>query len=160
MFHLIFSHNILPRQHHVECTAQRELVTLMVARLEPINLPFFVFQTIRTEAQSTSREGLPYGVMLTHLMLDAEIAVRHHEPTSMQLGPINNAVEEMERHIIGALEKVVAPVITNVAAIKERLNEIMSRQLELKKAQENDWEDIKQRIDDVEEDLMKEMKNA
>lgn len=119
-------------------------------------------------------------------MLDAEIAVRHHESTSMQLGPINNvtcrcsfahglgpqcpeaaswrqgglaqAMEEMERRIVGTLEKAIAPIFTSVAAIKERLNEIVSRQLELKKAQENGWEDIKQRIDDVEQDLMKEMK--
>ncbi|KAB1212550.1 hypothetical protein CJ030_MR5G006244 [Morella rubra] len=70
MFHLIVSHNIFPKQHQTECTAECAQVILMMARLKQFDLPLFIFQTKRTEAQSTSKEGLQYGNMLTQLIVD------------------------------------------------------------------------------------------
>lgn len=62
---------------------------MIVARMEPIDLPLFVFQTIRAKAQSTAKEGLPYSVMLIQFMLDVGVVVEHHEPTTVQLNIIN-----------------------------------------------------------------------
>ncbi|KAB1228102.1 hypothetical protein CJ030_MR4G013704 [Morella rubra] len=157
MFHLIFNHNIL-----------------MVARLEPFNIQLFLFQTMRTDAQSTSKEGLPFGVMLTLMMLDAEVAARHHEPTLMQLGYINamtyrcsmahgsgsqcpkamsqhlgglsRAVQEMEHRIVHVVEMTIASIISSLAAMEKRLEIIESMQLVLKKAHEESQEDIMQRM--------------
>ncbi|KAB1202141.1 hypothetical protein CJ030_MR8G020219 [Morella rubra] len=45
---------------------------------------------MRTEAQSKSKEGLPYGNLLTELIMDASVDAICYEPTSMRLSPINN----------------------------------------------------------------------
>ncbi|KAB1213358.1 hypothetical protein CJ030_MR5G003572 [Morella rubra] len=54
------------------------------------DLPLFVFQTMRTEAQLMSKEGMSFKNMLTWIILDAGVEAIRHEPTSMQLGPINS----------------------------------------------------------------------
>lgn len=62
---------------------------MMVERLEPIDLPLLIFQTIQTEALSSARKGLPYSVMLTQLMLDYGVKVRPHDPIDTQFSPIS-----------------------------------------------------------------------
>ncbi|KAB1216612.1 hypothetical protein CJ030_MR4G025773 [Morella rubra] len=161
-------------------------VMLMVARLESFNLTLFVFQTMRTEAQSTSKEGLPFRVMLTQMILDVGAVAKRQESMLMQLSPINSVtcwrslahgsgsqhpevvlwhldgltgtVEEMEHRIVRTVERAIFPIITSLAAMRKRLEEIESMQLELKKAHDMGREGIIQRIDDVELDLVKEMK--
>ncbi|KAB1206503.1 hypothetical protein CJ030_MR7G000041 [Morella rubra] len=45
---------------------------------------------MRIEAQSTSKEALLYGNLLTKLIMDARVNATHYESTSMQLDPINS----------------------------------------------------------------------
>ncbi|KAB1226563.1 hypothetical protein CJ030_MR1G001459 [Morella rubra] len=72
--------------------------------------------------------------------------------------PLACVLEEVECHIVGAFNKAISPIITSLAVMDERLSEIESRQQAMEKAQKDVWEDIMQRIDDVEHDLVKEIK--
>lgn len=62
---------------------------LMVARQEPLNLPLFMFQTVQTEAKSTTSYALPHRLMLTWFMIDAGVQLRADEPTIKLLEPID-----------------------------------------------------------------------
>ncbi|KAB1226124.1 hypothetical protein CJ030_MR1G023927 [Morella rubra] len=148
MLHLIVCHNIFPKQHHKECTAKRAQVMLMLARLELFDLSLFIIQTMRTEVQSASKEGLPYGSLLTQLIVDVRIDATRYEPTSMQLGAINSGTCQrlmMKRRILHAVEKAVVPIISSLAAMEKRLEKIESMQLELKKTNDEGWKDIMHR---------------
>ncbi|KAB1212342.1 hypothetical protein CJ030_MR5G020707 [Morella rubra] len=115
------------------------------------------------------------------MMLDAKVVAKRHEPRFMQLGPINGVTyqclmahgsgsqhpEVAPRHSgnliqaiqeMDAVDMTIAPIITNLAPIEKRLENIESMQLELKKAHDEGQEDIMERIDDVKFDFVQEMK--
>ncbi|KAB1212928.1 hypothetical protein CJ030_MR5G001850 [Morella rubra] len=140
---------------------------------------------MRTEAQSTSKEGLPYGNLLTQLIMDAGVDEKRYELTSMQLDIINNgtyrllmahgsgsqhplsilqhlggmtrALLEMEHIILHAVETAIAHIINSLVAMEKKLEKIGSMQLELKKTNGEGWKDIMQRIADVEGDVLQEL---
>lgn len=86
VLHLIFIHNIDPRLHHPKCTIHLAWFMLMVRRMEPIDHPLYMFLVIPSEAQPGSAvQGLPYGLMLSHILVDVGFEVRRHEPMSKQL---------------------------------------------------------------------------
>ncbi|KAB1202116.1 hypothetical protein CJ030_MR8G004283 [Morella rubra] len=114
---------------------------------------------MRTKAQSTSKEGLPFKNMLTQLTLDARVEGKRHEPTLMQLNPINAVSQHLGgmAWAVQEIEMAIAPIISSLAAMEKRLEKIESMQLELKKANDMGQEDIMQRIDDVKADMVQEL---
>ncbi|KAB1213536.1 hypothetical protein CJ030_MR5G023017 [Morella rubra] len=107
---------------------------------------------MKIEAQSTSKEGPPYGNLLIKMIMDVRVDATRYEPNLMQLGTINNgtsaprrlsgmtraqqdirALLESEHSILHAVAKAIAPIISTLAAIEKRLEKIELMQLELKK---------------------------
>lgn len=80
----------------------------------------------------------------------AEVAHSRPPPTSV--------LKDVERCIVGTFKQVIAPVITCLAAMDKRLSRIESRQDALEQTLKDGREDIMERIDDVEWDLVVELK--
>ncbi|KAB1219225.1 hypothetical protein CJ030_MR3G001292 [Morella rubra] len=64
----------------------------------------------------------------------------------------------MEHSIVHDVEIAIALIISSLAAMEKRFEKTKSMQLELKKANDEGREDIMQRINDVEADMVQEMK--
>ncbi|KAB1220437.1 hypothetical protein CJ030_MR3G009897 [Morella rubra] len=64
ILHLIFAYNIEPRAHMTECPIMRGELMLAVARGCVIDLPLYIFLSLRSEAKINSSARLPYSLLV------------------------------------------------------------------------------------------------
>lgn len=72
--------------------------------------------------------------------------------------PPASLLKDVERRIEGTFKQAISPVTTSLTAMDKRLSQIESRQQILKQALKDGREDIMEMINDVEWDLMVELK--
>ena len=83
---------------------------------------------------------------------------QHPEAVPQLSSGLTWAMKEMEHRIVRVAEKAISPIIASLAVMKKRLMEIESMRQELKRAHDEGREDIMQRTDDVDFDLVQEIK--
>lgn len=72
--HLIVAANVAPRRDTTKLTTEQGQLLFRIACGCSIDLPEFIFQTIQHEAQSSSAtDGLPFGLLITGILLDAGV---------------------------------------------------------------------------------------
>lgn len=64
IMHLIFAYDIELRAHIIEYPWVRDELMLYVARLGIVDLPLYIFLTLRFEAKMSSTTALPYSLLL------------------------------------------------------------------------------------------------
>ncbi|KAB1200359.1 hypothetical protein CJ030_MR0G007572 [Morella rubra] len=68
IMHLIFAHDIEPIAHTTQCPIVRGELMLIVARGLVVDLPLYIFMTLRSETKTPSSSGLSYILLLTQFL--------------------------------------------------------------------------------------------
>ncbi|KAB1205733.1 hypothetical protein CJ030_MR7G028082 [Morella rubra] len=69
ILHLIFAYDIESRAHMTKCPIMRGELMLAVARGYVIDLPSYIFLSLRPEAMMNSLAALPYNLLLTQFSI-------------------------------------------------------------------------------------------
>lgn len=89
MLHLIVATNVDPVAHKTTFSRLRAQFLIRVARGDPIDLPLHIFQRIRYEASIVSTDNLPYGVLISRLLLARGVPTQPEERVKDQMSPLD-----------------------------------------------------------------------